>query len=166
MKENNDTVFKIIYISADDMDRKFNIVKKEQNKIKAEESFDRIDEEEDEIFNNFEKMINNVNDENMSSFAKHLAGIYRYENDFSENEITNYARFIEFESEYIKKIINIIDLLVEKEIMETDPENKNNIFIMSENNEKKSVSKEYFADIVSENEHLFYRVIKPYIMLM
>lgn len=165
-KENETAVFKIIYLCADDMERKFNTVKHAQNKIKAEELFDRQDEAENESFTEFEKIIIKTNIDDVEYFADKLTGIYRYENNFSENDMSEYAEFLKFESAYLEKIINMVNILADRNSIANDTENKAKVLIdNSLKNETKSIPREYFADIVAENEHYFHEVVKRYLMI-
>lgn len=163
-QDNPESIFKIIYIKADDMERKFNAVKHEEKKIEAEEQFDRKDEDEDFEFCEFEEKIDNKENNN-DWIPDNVAGIYIYENDFSENRIKEYANFIKFEITYQNEITEIVKKLIEADIIKTKENDKNKVLVMTTNDTEKEVSLPYFVDMVSENEHFFYMTIRAYIML-
>ena len=76
----NDKVFKLVYVSAENIDRRINYVKDAEDKIKAEQLFSEIDIEENADFAEMETLLKKNNPD---WIPHNLTGIFTFENRYS-----------------------------------------------------------------------------------
>lgn len=89
-----DETFHIVYVSADDMDRKINAIKRAEDKIKEEEIFDNRDMAEDQQFTEFENKLKTIAEGGNTPFEANVTRIYKYENEYNEQASANYAKYL------------------------------------------------------------------------
>ena len=77
---NPDKVFKLVYVSAENIDRRINYVKDAEDKIKAEQLFSEIDIEENADFAEMETLLKKNNPD---WIPHNLTGIFTFENRYS-----------------------------------------------------------------------------------
>ena len=158
-----DTTFHIIYVDSNAMDRRFNAVKRADDKIKEELIFDKRDESENAQFTEFEKKIKSIGDDN--PFAENITVIHVYENDYNEPTANEYINYYMHEKELHNRMTTIVEDCIKLNILMKNDEDESKLNIARNDGSMKSVTKEHFADVLLSNPHKFIDLMRGYIAL-
>lgn len=159
-----DTAFKLIYLHAEDIERRFNYVKHEEKKIEAEQRFVEIDDNEDFAHSELEDKIKVIDDDDMDWIPDNLVGIYRYANDYSENDINTYANALLRDNKLHNRLVSIITYLAKKGVISFDETDKKKV-VATFKDGSKTISIDYFADLLTSQEKTFSEFMKMYLSI-
>lgn len=158
-----DETFHIIYVSASNIDRRFNAVKRADDKIKEEKVFEKRDESENEQFSEFEDKLKHAADDGV--FPSNISVIHVYENDYNEPTANEYVQFYMHELKLHNKMTKIIEECMALDIVHPNEEDANKVNIAYKDGSIHPVTKEHFADVVLSNPNQFARLMRGYITL-
>lgn len=147
-RRNPDLTVHTVYLSADDMERKFNAVKRADDKIKEEMVFDSRDEAEDEQFSAFEEVLK---DHKVAEVYPQCTCVMEYHNEFSESDMDQYADFLAYHVREHRRLTHIIDECMDLGIIRRDEKTGNPIVVMQDLSQK-VVSLDYFADMINNDD--------------
>ena len=117
--------YAVIYIMAlDTVQRKFDFLRGESNKLKAENAFNEKNSAENEKYTNFEKNIADI-------VPKNVLCIYRYVQNFNESETERYIDFIKSEHVLYTALEKIVDGNIKANVVQS----KDNMIYLSDNND-------------------------------
>lgn len=158
-----DTTFHIIYVTANDVDRRFNAVKRAENKIKEEQIFDSRDENEDAQFSEFEEQLKHLNENNV--FPPNVTVIHVYENDYNEATANEHVQFYMHELELHNRMTKIIEECVALKLIMPNEDDTDKINVANTDASIRSVTKEHFTDVVLSNQSKMLDLMRGYITL-
>lgn len=156
-----DTTFHIIYVKANDMDRRIHAVKRATDKIKEELIFDKRDESENDEFTEFEEKLKSIGSNNV--FAENVTTIHLYNNDYNEPTANEYLSYYLYTKELHDRMTGIVDECTSLDLLASTDENK--LSINKTDGSVKLVTKEHFADVLLSNNDKFAELMKGYIAL-
>lgn len=158
-----DTIFHIVYIQADKMDRKFHALERETDKILAEQKFDARDAAENAQFSEFEKILKNAHDNSSTILSENVKMVYTYENAYDENNADLFTdQLIEQKKRY-DRMTGIVAECIDMNIIRQDPENPTNAFLMYKDGHNRSMTAEQTAHILMVDTEGFHKVMMEYI---
>ena len=156
---NPDKVFKLVYVSAENIDRRINYVKDAEDKIRAEQSFSMIDIVENADFTEMETLLK----ENNPNWIPHnLTGIFTFENKYSPEGAEKFGSFLVYDKSLHDRITKMIGEMVDMQVINTDPSDKRKILISGKKDD--FIYAEEYADIMQSQHTLFAGFIEQYIM--
>lgn len=158
-----DTTFHVIYVTANAMDRRFNAVKRAENKIKEEQIFDSRDEDEDAQFSEFEEQLKHLDTENV--FTPNVTVVHVYENDYNEATANEYVQFYMHELELHNRMTKIIDECIDLKLIMSNEDDKDKINVANTDASLRAVTKEHFADVILSNQSKMLDLMRGYITL-
>lgn len=158
-----DTIFHLVYVSADDMNRRFNAVRRAEDKIKEEMVFDSRDESEDAQFTEFENQLKELDTDN--PFPENITKMYMYENDYNEPTANEYVQFLLHEKAVHDRMTNILKDSIDIGLLMKNEDNPDKFLVGNTDGSTKEVNTEHFADVILDRPEQFMQLMKGYIAL-
>lgn len=146
-----DTIFHIIYITADDdMNRKTHAVKRADDKIKEEQIFESRNNSEDEQFTAFEERIKG--DKLEDQFPKNVMRIDTFVNNYDPDNAKKFADVCVLSLNLLKRVTNMLDKCKDIDLPRRDPNDLTKIAVPTDDGKYVSIPAEYYADIILNTE--------------
>ena len=152
-----DTVFHIIFVTADEELRKQAFFAREDNKDAEEEWNRRIDMTK-EMFDEFERTLTNSETKN---WPPNLTAYMTYVNDFTGEHLEETVDVIASQIRKYKNMKRVVETLIEKEKLVSD-ENGNPL-VSYEDTNATSVPVSIFTDMALHNDKYFIAVMLAYL---
>ncbi len=153
--------FHIIYVMADDMDRRTHAVARADNKIEAEEIFDQRNAAEDEQFTAFEEKLAHIKDE--FPFESNVTLIDVFENKYDVDATAQYVEFLVNNKTLHDKMSKIVKKCADTNIVEYAADT-DHIRVVKQDGTQTAVTIEHFADIILSNKDGMFDLMKQYIL--
>lgn len=145
-----DETFHIVYVMAEDTDRRINAVRRADDKIKEEQIFEARDAAENEQFTAFEKRLETL--EGAQEFGQNVTCVYRYPNIYDADATAKYVEFLYDSKIMHDKMTALVKEALTEQIVEIDENDSTKVIVKTENGETISVPIEHFADVVLGSE--------------
>lgn len=158
-----DATFHIVYVKADDMNRRFNAVKRADDKIKEEMVFEQRDASEDEQFTDFEFDIESLDEHN--PFPENVTKMYVYNNDYCEPTANEYVQFLMHEKEVHNRMLAILKDGIDIGLLMKNDENPDAFLVANPDGSTREVNPEHFTDVLLGNPTQFTQFMTGYIAL-
>ncbi len=167
VKNMPETEFQIIYVHADDDQRRIHAVQRAENKIKAEEKFISRDASEDDQFTEFEEIVyEKMNSE--ACFPDNVTSVILIENDFKEESAERYMKMLLNRKEQIRRMCMIVNDCVSLGILRTPENDDRHILVTYYENgnlvEKEKTIENCAMRILGDPEG-FHEVMSQYLLL-
>lgn len=158
-----DTTFHAVYVNVpDDMQRRFNAVKRADDRIKEEQIFNARNDNESPQFDEFENKLRHLHDNNM--LPKNVSCVHKFDNTYNESDAEAYAKYLVAQKALHARTAKIIRECMEFGIIAVDEKDPNKPTIKSKNGSVSTVTPEFFADVILTNPHGMLSIMTQYIM--
>ena len=153
--------FHVIYVMADDMDRRTHAIARAENKIEAEKIFDKRNADEDGQFTAFEDKLSNIKDE--FPFESNVTLIDVFENKYDVSTTADYVQFLVNNKTLHDKMTKIVKQCADTNIIEYAADT-DHIRVIKQDGTQTAVTIEHFADIILGNKDGMFDLMKQYIL--
>ncbi len=158
-----DATFHIVYVYADNMERRLHAVSRAENKIKEEQVFDERNASENDQFDEFEDAIKHIHDD--FRFTTNVTAIDTYYNQYDELGMDNYCKTLIMHKELHDRMTKIVQECADMEIVRYADNDKTKLLVTNKKSDStRSVTIEQFTDIVLNNPHGMRDIMQQYIM--
>lgn len=143
-----ETTFHVIYVIADDMERRIHAVSRATDKIAEEQVFDKRNESENEQFTAFEDKLLAMQ-ENNGLLAPNITAVDIYDNDYEKSDIDKFIKEIMQRKLLHDRLTNIIKESITLNILPKFDDNS--IQQIDSDGSFNGITFEHYADIVMNN---------------
>lgn len=153
-----DETFQIIYIYAEDDDRKMHAISRADNKISEEKIFIDRDNAENEQFSDFEKILRSDSSE---KFPQNVTCVYKVPNKYDVNELDKYAKWLSVCKNRHDTMTAIVSEGANIGILNKTDDNM--IIAKMQNQDIAKVTPDHFADILLGNDKWYMSFMQEFI---